>query len=341
MATALQTSAFLWHPTAEDPGSPTPLGAVEVPIRKEFPRSYEVPEGCMVIDDLSEDDFLYPVKIHKEIYVTRTVDESYGGGSVDLPIWLFTPRIDDMPVKPNIDRWPTVVFVRGSGFGPQTVLDYLNYYVRIAERGYVVAALQYRSSDIAPFPAQMQDCKTAVRYVRKNAERLHVDADHIGLWGDSSGGTTVLQAGFTGDNGPDTDDYCEYSAAVNCIIDWYGVVDMTAMNYYPTIMDNNSPDGPIGRELGGVRVLEHPELADAASPITYLNVNTETPPTLIMHGGRDSDVPFNQSCRLFRRMKELGKEVAFIKLNDGTHGYYGFRTNRAMDIVDAYLRSHL
>ncbi|WP_241222954.1 alpha/beta hydrolase [Bifidobacterium samirii] len=330
-----------WRDSGEDPGSPTPVGAVEVPVRKEFPRSQEVPTGCMVVDDLGEDDFLYPVMIHQETYVTRVIDKMHGGGSTDLPIWFFTPRLNDMPVKRNITAWPTVVFVRGSGFGPQTVLDYLNYYVRIAERGYVVAALQYRSSNIAPFPAQMQDCKTAVRYVRKHAKRLHVDVNRIGLWGDSSGGTTVLQAGFTGDSGPDTDVYSEYSAAVNCIIDWYGVTDMTAMNYYPNIMDNNSPDGPIGKELGGISVLDHPDLAAAASPITYLRRDVPTPPTLIMHGGRDSDVPFNQSCRLFRRMKELGKEVSFIKLNDGTHGYYGFRTNRAMDIVDMYLQSHL
>ena len=337
----MRTSDWFWGGTEADPGSPTPLGAVEVPIRWEFPRSPEVPEGCMVIDDLNEDDFLYPVMIHRETYVTRTVDEAYGGGAVDLPMWIFSPRTDDMPVRRRVSAWPVVVFVRGSGFGPQTVLDYLNYYVRIAERGYVVAALQYRSSDIAPFPAQMQDCKTAIRYVRKHAERLRVDADRVALWGDSSGGTTVLQAGFTADSGPDTDDYREYSAAVSCIIDWYGVTDMTAMNYYPTIMDNNSPDGAIGRELGGVRSLEHPDLAAAASPITMLSVQSDVPPTLIMHGGRDSDVPFNQSCRLYRRMKELGKEVSFIKLNDGTHGYYGFRTNRAMDIVDMYLQSHL
>ena len=59
----------------------------------------------------------------------------------------------------------------------------------------MVAALKYRHSDIAPFPAQMQDCKTAVRFMRKNAERFHCNKDRIALWGDSSGGHTVLMAG--------------------------------------------------------------------------------------------------------------------------------------------------
>lgn len=65
--------------------------------------------------------------------------------------------------------WPVIVFVRGSAFHEQNVTDYSNYFVRIAEQGYVVAALKYRHSDIAPFPVQMQDCKTAVRFMRKNA----------------------------------------------------------------------------------------------------------------------------------------------------------------------------
>lgn len=156
-----------------------------------------------MISDLDQDDFGYPVNIEQVTYVTRQLAD---GSSVDLPIWVFTPGVDNMPEGAMPEGgWPVIVFVRGSAFHKQNVTDCSNYFVRIAEQGYVVAALKYRHSDIAPFPAQMQDCKTAVRFMRKNAERFHCNKDRIALWGDSSGGHTVLMAGFTGNRAPDTD----------------------------------------------------------------------------------------------------------------------------------------
>lgn len=120
-----------------------------------------------MISDLDQDDFGYPVNIEQVTYVTRQLADDT---SVDLPMWVFTPGVDNMPEGAMPEGgWPVIVFVRGSAFHEQNVTDYSNYFVRIAEQGYVVAALKYRHSDIAPFPAQMQDCKTAVRFMRKNA----------------------------------------------------------------------------------------------------------------------------------------------------------------------------
>lgn len=163
-------------------------------------------------------------------------------------------------------------------------------------------------------PAQMQDCKTAIRYVRRNAERLGFDPGRIALFGDSAGGHTVLVAGFTGDAAPDTPEYAETSAEVSCIVDWYGPTDFVKMNYYPSSQDHNPADCPEGMELGGVSVLENPDRSREASPMTYLSEDRPTPPTLIMHGGRDLLVPFNQSCRLYVTMRALGKDVTFLSL---------------------------
>lgn len=157
--------------------------------------------------------------------------------------------------------WPVIVFVRGSAFHKQNVTDCSNYFVRIAEQGYVVDALKYRHSDIAPFPAQMQDCKTAVRFMRKNAERFHCNKDRIALWGDSSGGHTVLMAGFTGNRAPDTDAYAEESAEVNAIVDWHGPTDFAKMNFYPSSQNHSDPQCPEGVVIGGGDVLEHPDLS--------------------------------------------------------------------------------
>ena len=174
-----------------------------------------------------------------------------------------------------------------------------------------------------------------------NAGKYHVDADRTALWGDSSGGHTALMAGFTGDGEPDMDAYREQSAAVKCIVDWYGPTDIAKMNYYPSSMDHTQADSPEGFVIGRKNVLENPELADATVPMNYLSREKETPPLLIMHGGSDMLVPFNQSCRLYERMKELGKNVEFIKLAGANHGFMGFNCDEALDAVEGFLRKYI
>ncbi|MFT9009374.1 MAG: alpha/beta hydrolase [Bifidobacterium sp.] len=310
-----------------------------------FPRSPEVPEGCIVVDDIPGDDFPYPVHIHKVNYVTREIasadrDERE---SIDLPMWIFEPQLPDGTPETvrEQQRWPGIVFVRGSAFHEQNVLDYISYFVRLAERGFVVAAPKYRHSDIAAFPAQMQDCKTAVRFVRKNADTYHVDGDRIALFGDSSGGHTVLMAGFTADHEPDTPVYGECSSAVSCIVDWYGPTDFSMMNRYPSVQNHTDADSPEGFEIGHVDVLDNPELNAKASVLAYISEDAPIPPTLIMHGGRDMIVPFNQSVRLYAKLKECRKDVTFMKINNANHACLGFRSNRALDMVVDYIRQHM
>ena len=211
----------------------------------------------------------------------------------------------------------------------------------MAEHGYVVAIVEYRPSEIAPFPAQMQDAKTAVRFLKKHCEEYHIDVDHMAIAGDSSGGHTALMAGFTGDEGPDTRLYGEYSAKVNCIIDLYGPTVFSLMNYYESSQNHYHPDSPEGYEIGGKNVLEHPELADLTIPMNYLSEEKETPPLLLIHGGRDMLVPFNQSCQLYHYMRKLGKEVTFYKIQDGSHGSLGFDNDRILGIVLDFLKEHI
>lgn len=324
-----------------EPASVEPLATIPTPIEqtKNFPHTDEVPDGCTVISDLDEDDFGYSVSFEEVTYATRTLAD---GTSMDLPMWVFTPGLDNAPESHMPEGgWPVIVFVRGSAFHEQNVPDYSNYYVRIAEKGYVVAAMKYRHSDVAPFPAQMLDCKTAVRFMRVNAERFHCNKDRVALWGDSSGGHTVLMAGFTGDREPDTPLYGEESAEVKAIVDWYGPTDFVKMNFYASSQNHSAPECPEGVEIGGVDVLEYPDRSRVASPMSYLSADVPTPPTLIMHGGRDQLVPFNQSCRLYATMKALDKDVTFLKLDNACHACYGFRSARALNIVFDWLEQKL
>ena len=238
-------------------------------------------------------------------------------------------------------KWPCIVYIQGSAFHKQWLWDHISRHIRMAEHGYVVAIVEYRPSEMAPFPAQMQDAKTAVRFLKKHCEEYHIDVDHMAIAGDSSGGHTALMAGFTGDEGPDTRLYGEYSAKVNCIIDLYGPTVFSLMNYYESSQNHYDPDSPEGYEIGGKNVLEHPELADLTIPMNYLSKEKETPPLLLIHGGRDMLVPFNQSCQLYNYMRELGKEVTFYKIQDGSHGSLGFDNDRILGIVLDFLKSHI
>ncbi|MCL2059995.1 MAG: alpha/beta hydrolase [Oscillospiraceae bacterium] len=100
------------------------------------------------------------------------------------------------------EKLPLIMFVQGSAWHKQNVYGNIPQLARFAMRGFVIAFVEYRESDIAPFPAQARDCKAAVRYMRAHAGEYGVDADNIFLWGDSSGGHTVLMAGITGDDEP-------------------------------------------------------------------------------------------------------------------------------------------
>lgn len=323
-------------PAAAEPLTPIPTPVDQV---ANFPHSDEVPEGCIVIKDDFADTFFFSTYITEEKYVTRKTKEGY----LDLNLTIYTPFHDDpnMPDSNHENGWPVIMFMRGAAFFKPNPSSFNSLYIRLAEKGYAVVVPEYRPSTVSPFPAQMQDCKTAIRYVRRNAERLGFDPNRIALFGDSAGGHTALMAGFTGDNDPDTPEYADTSAVVSCIVDWYGPTDFVKMNYYPSSQDHSPAQCPEGMELGGVNVLENPDKSREASPMTYLSEDKPIPPTLIMHGGRDLLVPFNQSCRLYAVMRALGKDVTFYKLDNASHAAYGFRSDQAIKLVLDWLKDRL
>ncbi len=304
-----------------------------IPTRNplEFQHTDEVPEGCIVIEEELPDEWGRLVDLH-----THVVYAERDGRKLELQIFEPTEPgpYDPVPL-------PCVVIVPGSAFHEQRIMMQINRYVRLAQHGYVVAIVQYRPSEVAPFPAQIQDTKTAIRFLKKNADVYHIDPDHMAVAGDSSGAHVALMTGFTGDDEPDTDLYGEYSAKVTCIIDLYGPTVFSLMNYYPSSQNHYDADSPEGFEIGRKNVLEHPELVEPTIPMNYLSEDKPTPPLLIIHGGRDWLVPFNQSVRLYECMKKMNKEVVFYKLDHASHGCGGFETDRVLGIALDFLKKYI
>jgi len=242
------------------------------------------------------------------------------------------------PGETIMKKLPLIVYVQGSAWQRQNIYLPVPQLSRFALRGFVIASVAFRESDISPFPAQMRDCKTAIRFLRANAEAYGIDVDNITLWGDSSGGHTALMAGITGDSDPDTDDYNGYSCQVNAIVNYYGPSDLVTMGNYQSIMDCASADGPIGLLLGKIPVAEHLELAKEASPVTYVSVDKPCPPVLTLHGDSDQIVPFEQGVSIYEALMKAGKHTEFYKLLGADHGTGEFWVDEIFDIVEEFIR---
>ena len=230
-------------------------------------------------------------------------------------------------------RYPTVVFVQGSGWGKQELGQWLLALAEFARRGYVVAIVEHRPSDVAPFPAQVEDVRAAVRFLREHAEQYRVDTDRIALWGDSSGGhlavLTMVTDGVAGAPGVHDAD----PLGLGAVVDFYGPSDLALM-----------PEDPACIELlGGVDPRQHPEVAVPAAAATHVRPATEQtlPPLLVMHGSDDDVVPFEQSVILGEALVAAGHRIELYKLDNAGHGAGAFFSEPVTDIVDRFLKESL
>ncbi|MBE5804038.1 MAG: alpha/beta hydrolase [Clostridiales bacterium] len=290
-----------------------------------FPENTALPEGAKVVE--WKDEFGFGVAFRPDIVYARR-------DSGELHIQYLTPRND------RTDN-PLIVYVQGSAWFKQDVFIHLAEMIRMCQRGYCVALVEYRPSTTAMFPAQAEDAKTAIRFLRAHAEKYRFDPDRVAIWGDSSGGHTALMAGITGDEWPNHPEDEKQSAGVKCIVDWYGPTVVSEMAFEPSCMEHLSADCPEGWLIGHLPVQEHLDLAEKTIPQRYLSADKPTPPILIMHGSRDMTVNFQQSVHLYEALRAMGKECEFIKLQGADHGWRGFACDAALDAVDEFLKKHL
>ncbi len=211
--------------------------------------------------------------------------------------------------------------------------------VWMVERGYAVASINYRLSQEAIFPAQIHDCKAAVRWLRAHAEQYRLDPERIGAWGSSAGGHLVALLGTSGDvkelEGEGGN--LEFSSRVQAVCDWFGPSDFLQMRGVPSRIDRNSPDSPEALLVGGP-LQERKEQCRRANPITY--ITPDDPPFLIMHGERDDIVPLNQSQLLHEALKKAGVDVTFHLVKGAGHGFDGPKLDRMVaDFFAEHLKS--
>jgi acetyl esterase/lipase len=226
---------------------------------------------------------------------------------------------------------PLVVWVHGGGFmfGDRRILPETfrpnQVFDALLDAGLAVATIDYRHALEAPFPAQLQDAKAAVRYLRANAFDLGISTEKIGAIGESAGGHIVAALGLTAHR-PDLEGshgVLGRSSAVQAVVDWYGVADLTTMPRHtlpPEIAAKLPPELVTPPEDQLTRGLQGRALADA-SPITH--VTPDAPPFLLVHGTADWLVPFAQSEALHAALTAAGVEARLVPVEGAQHIFDG------------------
>ena len=260
--------------------------------------------------------------------VYKQVPDWYGSDSRALSLNLIR-RMDGK-------AHPTVVWLTGGAWQKVSRNAHVPEMVYLAEAGYTVATVEYRSSEDDVFPAQIEDVKAAIRFLRKNAVQYQVDPEHIAVMGESAGGHLAAMAGATSGLGLfDVGENLDVSSDVQCAVDWYGPADFAA---FQVAMPEFFPFPPEALLIGGP-VRSNPEKAEAASPVTY--VGSRTPPFLILHGTEDQLVPFSQSETLYEKLTAAGAEAELVALEGANHGDPMFITDEVRAVILEFLDKHM
>ena len=248
--------------------------------------------------------------------VDMRLDVEYASvGDTKLKLDLFMPK--DAGSKPK----PCVVWIHGGGWQKGDKSNGHPKVGRYAASGdYVAASVEYRLTDKAAWPAQIHDCKAAIRYLRAHAGELGIDPDKIGVWGESAGGQLVNMLGTSGDISEleGTLGVTNTSSRVQCVVDFCGPSDFLRLD------EDMSPTSVAGAAL--IKLFEGPlklkkEVARQASAANY--VSKDDPPFLIVHGTADPLVPIDQATSFFELQKKVGMKTSFIKMEGGGHIIFG------------------
>ncbi|MEW6126085.1 MAG: alpha/beta hydrolase [Acidobacteriota bacterium] len=261
-------------------------------------------------------------------------------GSKSLLLDLYLPASGQGP-------FPLLVWIHGGGWvGGDKSLGSSSLQVQQTARGYVVASINYRLSHEAIFPAQIEDCKAAIRWLRANAAQYRIDPNRVGVWGSSAGGHLVALLGTSG-NVADLEGAVggnlQQSSRVQAVVDWYGPTHLRTMASQAlpcSVIDHDAAISPESL-LVGCAIQSCPDKAERASPTTY--VTADDPPFLIMHGTSDCLVPPLQSQELTDLLKAAGVTATLTYLQGAGHGGAEFTSadsqQQIQDFLDQYLKT--
>lgn len=251
-------------------------------------------------------------------------------GDHELKLDLYLPK--------DVKKPPLVVFIHGGGWKAGSYKSCQTSW--LTERGFAMASISYRFSQVAVFPAQIHDCKGAVRWLRAHADEYGYDTTRIGAAGTSAGGYLVLLLGTTG-GVPEYEGTVGgnlgQSSAVQAVADYFGPSDFILRSENQPIKTED-PKSTVGQLLGGP-VKKNLELARFASPV--FQVNAGDAPLLIIHGDKDATVHLDQSQRMVDVYQKAGLEVSMNVVPGAGHGGAAHFTPPLREAVASFFIKHL
>ncbi len=246
-------------------------------------------------------------RLPEGVEVERDIEYGKGGGHA-LLLDLYRPK------EASEGKLPCVIFIHGGGWrGGDKMRAPV---VQIVPRGYVGISINYRLSGEATFPAAVEDCKCAVRWVRENAEEYGIDPDRLGVWGSSAGGHLALMVGLADDKAglEGKGGHEGVSSRVQAVCSWFGPADLTVGHDQ---FQGGSGQAPLAF-LGGT-LDEKKEAYEQASPVTH--ATKDDPPVLMIHGDKDNVVPLDQSERMLAAIEKAGAEAKLVIVKGAGHGF--------------------
>ncbi len=260
----------------------------------------------------------------------------YGkGGNDELQLDIAKPGEGSGP-------FPAVVFIHGGGWSGGNRAGFRGFAEQAAKRGYVGLTISYRLTQIdpetkvgkVPFPAQIEDCKCAIRWLRANAAKYNVDAKHIGVGGGSAGGHLSLLVGLTDSSHKleGSGGHADQSSRVQAVVNIFGPTDIKAC------WDTSAGARQFIQGLCGK--LDDPKNTfKAASPVTY--ISSDDPPILTLHGSADTLVPPSQATLLDEQLKTAKVKHELVILEGEGHGFKGEKQTQAMNAMWKFLDENL
>jgi acetyl esterase/lipase len=219
---------------------------------------------------------------------------------------------------------PVIIWLHGGGWSRGRKEGH-SPALSLVDGGYAVASVDYRLTGMAPFPAQIEDCKAAVRWLRANASKYNLDPDRIGVWGFSAGGHLAALLGTSGgvQELEGDGDKLSYSSRVQavCVVSGPGDLLQLYRDALAAPAEMNPKVKPALEALIGGSPEQNKAKAMAASPISY--VSKDDPPFLIIQGENDPTVPVSVTKSFFAALKAAGVDATLEIAAGRGHGVGG------------------
>ncbi|WP_278930336.1 alpha/beta hydrolase [Limosilactobacillus oris] len=235
-----------------------------------------------------------------------------------LKMAILEPWTQRFPLKYHPAPRPLIVFVQGSSWRVGKMGEQIPQLVQFVKAGYVVATVQHRNTlDGYPFPAFLEDVKTAIRYLRRRAVKFAIDSDRVAIWGTSSGANAAMLVGLTGDDPRYAGHlYRTESDRVDAVVSCFAPMDVLDTFDYTAAVPGSEL---LKFCLLGMDRKKWPEIAKEMSPLDQVKPGQDYPPFLLFHGDADKVVPYQQMVKMYDKLEADGYDVAAYRVKGANH----------------------